>query len=248
MHKITHKKNIIMALVVLGVSALIFLLGSVSGRHSTSQRDVAEQNRYPFLANRLFSAQKNDMIVNFTQLREVMKARYTEKNIAAGVYFEYLPTGASIGVNDQMEVKIGSLTKVPAVMAVYKQIEKGALDLDSTLVVSQNNIDKNFGDLWKEGAGKELSLRAATELTLKKSDNTAASTLASTLPEGALSDVFDQLDLPKTRSGPFPTMSPKSYTSVFRNLYLATYLNYENSNLILQELSESDFKINFQQE
>lgn len=217
-----------------------FFVGKQIGLGEPNARGV-EQEKYPFLATRLFNAQNNDMIVSFTQLREVMKKRFAERNLSAGVYFEYLPTGASIGVNDQLEVKIGSLSKVPAVMAVFGQVENKSLSLDAKLTVQEENLDSNFGDLWKEGAGKVLTVEEAVNLTLRKSDNTAAGLLLKTLPSGALTDVFDQLDLPKTRTGPFPVMSPKSYASVFRSLYLATYLSLDNSNLILKELSESDF-------
>ncbi len=237
------KKRIVPAL---GLSVFLlvasaFFVGKNLGKEGPDISE-AQQRQYPFLATRLFGAQNNDMIVNFTQLREVMKERYTSRNLPAGVYFEYLPTGASIGVNDQLEVKIGSLSKVPAVMAVFNQLEKGALNMDTELTIEQDNLDSNFGDLWKKGAGTKLTINEAVALTLKKSDNTAAGILLKALPSGALTDVFDQLDLPKTRTGPFPVMSPKSYASVFRSLYLATYLSRDNSNLILQELSQTDFK------
>lgn len=93
----------------------------------------------------------------------------------------------------------------------------------------------------EKSAGTKLSVREAIDYTLKLSDNTAAGVLAQALPDGALIDVFDQLDLPKTRTGPFPVMSPKSYSSVFRNLYLSSYLEYEHSNRILELLTQSRF-------
>ncbi len=210
---------------------------------SRSEPDILNEHaKYPFLSETLFQKKSSDMIINFTQLREVMNQHYNEAKVPVGIYFEYLPTGASIGVNDQLQVEIGSLAKVPAVMAIYKQIEQGSLKQDNIVTVKEDNLDNFFGELWKKGAGTQLSLGEAVQLTLKKSDNTAASTLTSTLPKGALSDVFNQLDLPKTRTGPFPVMSPKSYASVFRNLYLSTFLSAGSSNEILEILSTTDFK------
>jgi beta-lactamase class A len=205
------------------------------------EKEVSKSARYPFLARRLFQAEQDDMIINFTLLREVMNQRYNEKKIALGVYFEYLPTGASVGVKDQLQVEIGSLAKVPAVMGVYREIEQKTISINDVLTVTEANLDNRFGDLWKKGAGTTLSVEEAIRLTLQESDNTAASVLTESLSNETLLDVFDELDLPKTRTGPFPVMSPKSYASVFRNLFLSAYLSHESSNAILEQLTRTKF-------
>lgn len=232
--------------VILTTISLTVLICAITGiilLHGSNNRDneYAEAQKYPFLSETLFHKKSTDLIINFTQLREVMNQHYNDAKVPVGVYFEYLPTGASVGVNDKLEVEIGSLAKVPAVMAIYEQIENGSLMSDDKVTVQENNLDSFFGDLWKKGAGTVLTVDEAVQLTLKKSDNTAASTLTSSLPKGALEGVFSQLDLPKTKTGPFPVMSPKSYASVFRNLYLSTFLSAESSNKILEMLSETDF-------
>lgn len=210
------------------------------GEHSAENTEKLVA-RYPLLADRLFEAQTDDMIINFTQLREVMNQRHLDKKIPLGVYFEYLPSGASIGVNDQLQVEIGSLSKVPAVMAFYKQMEQGAINHDALLTIQKENLDSYFGDLYKRGAGTQLSVKEAIDYTLKKSDNTAASLLVGSLPDKALEAVFNELDLPKTRTGPYPVMSPKSYASVFRSLYLSAYLSEQSSEEILETLTSTDF-------
>jgi len=198
--------------------------------------------RYPFISQRVLSKTTNDSIINLTPLREVMNQRYNEKKVPLGIYFEYLPTGSSIGINDQYQVEIGSLSKVPAVMAVYKQIELGVLKESDVLIVKNEYLNQQFGDLRKKGAGAKYTVSQLIKYTLKQSDNTAANTLVASLPKGALEEVFGALDLPKSRLGPYPVMSPKSYASVFRNLYLASFVSQQNSQEILDILTKTDFR------
>ncbi|MBP6962296.1 serine hydrolase [Candidatus Saccharibacteria bacterium] len=235
------RKNLFIGFVALVLISLVFLAGTILQNNAVNEAQSKKASQFPWLANRLFTPQNDDMIINFTQLRETMNDYYNEQKIPLGVYFEYLPTGASVGVKDQLQVEIGSLAKVPAVMGIYKEIEKGNLKLEDILTVKEENLDDRFGDLWKEGAGKQLTVEEAVEYTLKQSDNTAASVLTSSLTSETLEEVFNELDLPKTRTGPFPVMSPKSYASVFRNLFLSAYLNNESSNAILGELTETNF-------
>lgn len=225
-------------LLIVPVTALVVSIIFISFYRKNTYEDTP---KYPYLAYRLFAPEKDDLIVNFTQLRDVMKDYAQKSSVKAGVYFEYLPTGASIGTNDQMVVEIASLTKVPSVMAAYKSIDNGNLKLDNNIIVQDKDVDKNFGDLWQKGKGTELTVEQAIDLSLKNSDNTAVNTLVSSLDKDALDKVYNELDLPKTRIGPFPSMSPKSYASVFRNLYLSAYLQPESSNQILEKLSDTKF-------
>ncbi len=228
--------------IVFGIFCLAFFFAGFSiNKSHIDDEIVSDAQKYPLLAHRLFEKQSDDMIINFTQLREVMNATYNEHKIPLGIYFEYLPTGASVGVNDQLQVEIGSLAKVPAVMGIYKEIEKNNLKPTDMLTITEEDLDDRFGSLWKKGVGAKFSVQEAIDYTLKQSDNTAASILTRKISGDTLNEVFNELDLPKTRTGPFPVMSPKSYASVFRNLYLSAYLGYESSSAILTDLTQTDF-------
>lgn len=230
------KLNIYVFGLVTVVALSFFFIGRLSSGESVS---APPASRYPFLAQRLFEPEHNDLIINFTQLREVMKSRYEQQKIPLGIYFEYLPTGSSINVNDQFEVELGSLAKVPAIMAVYKNIEAGDISADTVLTVKKEHIDSQFGSLWKRGVGTKITVEDAIRLALTESDNTAVNMLLATISQGTHEEVFQQLDLPKTTDGIYPTLSPKSYASVFRNLYLSSYINYKDSNIMLDYLSKT---------
>jgi beta-lactamase class A len=61
------------------------------------------------------------------------------------------------------------------------------------------------------------------------------------LPEGAIDRVFDALDIPKHREGEYSVISPKNYSSILRSLYLSSYLRREDSNGILDILTQTKF-------
>lgn len=158
-----------------------------------------------------------------------------------GVYFEYLPSGVSIGMNEKDEFILVSLLKVPVVMAVYKNIEQGTTNPNDMLTITQADQDSKFGDLYKEPLGTKISVQDAIRLTLTQSDNTAKNLLGHTLSNADIVDVFDYLDIPKDTQGQNLVVSPKNYSSILRSLYLSSYLQKEHSNEILNYLTQSNF-------
>lgn len=196
--------------------------------------------QYGYLSPRIFMENQNDIIVNFVPLREKLR-QYVEDLPNFGIYFEYLPSGVSAGVNEKKSYVLASLLKTPMVMAVYRQIETDNWDKSDVLTVEKSDLDPFFGDLYKKGAGTKLTLEEAIGLTLIKSDNTAKSVLFSHLPNGALDKVFDYLDIPKDLDGLLPVVTPKNYSSILRSLYLSSYLEKQSSNEILTLMTQSSF-------
>lgn len=234
-----QKKITIILVVILAISVLanIFLLT----RQKTASTSQDFSQKYPLLSPRLSVDNPNDVLINFTSLRSAMQSYIDKQPETVGVYFEYLPSGVSIGINDKTEQKIASLIKVPVVMAAYKAVENGKLDLNKELTVSQNDLDRSFGSLWREGAGKKITVDEAINKILMESDNTAVRTLIREVPEYGINDVFNSLDIPKERDSGIPVISPKSYSSILRSLYLSSYLRQENSQEILDTLTKTNF-------
>ncbi len=195
----------------------------------------------PFLSKRIFAEQQNDIIVNFIPLRTALREYVLQQNDMVGMYFEYLPSGTSIGINDTEEVKLASLAKVPLVMSIYKKIERGELDRNVKLLVKPHHIDKKFGTLWQTGVGKEFTVDELVYQSLVESDNTSSQVLFGQLTPRELNEVYDNLDIPIEKEGTIPTISPKNYSSIFRSLYLSSFLTTKDSNEILEILSHSIF-------
>lgn len=218
----------------------LIVFGFVSSKLT---EEKPSHSKYPYLSQRVFVENPKDFLTNFMPLRNALQVYITANGVdKISVYFEYLPSGTSVGVNDRKVFQIASLIKVPVVLAVYKQIEEGKLFEDQLLIVTEGNIDKRFGDLWKKGAGTKVTVKEAVDLALKESDNTAASLLLDTVGDEALTNVFTNLEIDYLKEKRLTLISAKGYSSVFRTLYLSSYLKFENSQKILDILTQTKFK------
>lgn len=214
---------------------------------SAKEQEEIDQERYPYIAKRMFLESPNDVIIDFTGLRKEMREYILPQKEQIGLYFEYLPTGVSIGINEKEPFRRASLIKIPTVMKVYKLIEEGRLAKDKELTVLAEQLDQGFGNLWKRGAGFRLTVAEAIQFALVDSDNTAANLLEDTVndvlkqeqgSEAEILSLYDFLDIPKEPQGLGLDISPKGFTSVLKSLFFPAYLNYENSNEILSILSK----------
>lgn len=220
--------------ILVNVALLLFLFTS-SPLSPTSQHKV-----YPFLSKRIFAENQNDMLINFGQLRAQLRSYVSSLHEPTGVYFEYLPSGISIGVNEKQEFIPASLIKVPIVMAVYKKIEMGKLHKNDFIPLEDRFKDKTSGSMWKMPAGSQIAVKDAIDKTLDESDNTAKNVLLSLLTRKELTFVFDSLDLGTNVQNDASSMvTPKNYSSIFRSLYLSSYLTQEHSNEVLELLSQA---------
>lgn len=210
---------------------------------------VLEQ-KYSFLANRIFLDNPKDKIISFVQLRQQLREYVASKPEKIGIYFEYLFTGVAVGVNDREEFFSASLIKLPVVMRAYKLIEEGKLAKSDVMPVTRDNVDQGYGDLWKSGRAS-ITVSEAIELILTQSDNTAFQVLNSEVAyrldkeqvdrSRPLVNVYDYLDIPVTENSQSQFVSPKNYSSILKSLYFSAYLNIDASNEILNTLAKSEF-------
>ncbi len=239
-------------LIVLGLSIIANIIGFTYislNAHPPDGYQSGSADQYPLLSPRIFAEKQNDILVNFVKLRADIAAYISATNLntdskkspSFGMYFEYLPSGISIGVGEKNSYIAASLLKVPIIMGVYKYIASGHIHEDDVLTIKDEFLDPSYGDLWKKGAGSTISVADAIKLTLIKSDNTAKSVLYGNTPPETLTDVYQYLDIPFELNGNVPVVSPKNYSSILRSLYLSSYLTPEYSNKLLTLLTQSDF-------
>lgn len=235
--KIIFTKYVITSIVIVSIvcNIIFFTLCLIT--------DFFHKTQTPFLSPKVIVKNQQDLLINFVDLRTkvfsyVDNIPPTDK---LSVYFEYLPTGASIGVKEKDPYTFASLLKVPIIMAVYKKIENHELRFENIITIEKNDIDKTFGDLWKKGPGTEITVRDAINEILSNSDNTAKNALGKYIPKSDVDDVFAHLDIPEETDKNSPVVTPKNYSSVLRSLYFATYLSESSSNDILKTLTLSHF-------
>lgn len=231
----------ILAVLLLGNGILFYLWQSAAknGRDFTTS-----QNKYPLIAKRVLLEEwsgSSDIITNFLPLRQKLHETINPYQDSFALYFEYLPTGTSIGINEDSEFTAASLLKVPVVMAYYHKKESLGLDQDPTVKIRQSELDKHFGDLYKKGVGYEINLADAAKLALTESDNTASLILANNISQDDFNYVYEGLDIPLTVKDQSPIVTAQQYTSILKSLYFASILTKDDSEKILDLLTKTKF-------
>ncbi len=239
-------------LVVIISIASIFIFGYNRGQASleylSSRR--AEQNKqikqYNLLAKRLFLDEPNNSKINFTPLRESLNEYFSNNNLSGGnLYFEYLPTGTSIKISGDEQLVAASLMKVPVAMDVYKSAELGRINLDDIISLRPEWLNNEYGTLYKQGAGYQLTVQEAVKIMLEDSDNTALFAVAAA-NSGKLSNEessLNYIDLDyKVNPDATIALNAKSYSSVLKCLYFSCYNSKEDSQNILNSLVNSTYK------
>ncbi len=205
------------------------------------QHADAQAKQYPLLGKRIFADNPNDVIINFVPLRKDLQAKFNALSVQHSFYFEYLPSGTSIREGGDNVLTAASLIKVPLAMNLYRAAELGKVDLDQTVTITPDELDGAYGDLWKKGAGTQLTLRQAAKIMLTQSDNTAKQVIFDHIHGLLTSDQesLNQLDIDQLIESGQAVIDAKSYSSVLKSLYLSSYLGYDDSQEILGYLAHS---------
>ncbi len=214
-------------------------------------RDVRQRfsSRYPFLNPSAALVEKDDLLVNFQSLRDLLSSTYQQRDdYLISLYFEYLPTGANISLNKDERIWPASLIKIPVAMAAMKKVEAGKWQLTNELVILDEDKDSEFGTLYQQPTGTTLTIERLLGESLANSDNTAHFVLLRNLDAAELEDVYNRLGLddiidalkraPKEEETD-NRITAKRYSIFFRSLYNATYLTPEYSQRFLDILKDS---------
>ncbi len=222
------------------VLSVYFVRLDNSGRQTT--QNPFSQTDFPLLSRRIATYSDQDRIVHFVPLRRDLRNFIATQSSTYAVYFEYIPTGNNIGINDTVPFAYASLLKVPLVMTIYKQIETGKSRPSDTLTITEKTLDKRFGSLWRRGIGTTITVQEAIKLTLTESDNTAYQMLRTLVTAEEFAAVFENLDIPLSIQEGEPVVTAKNFTSILRGLYFSSIVTEESSQEILTLLTQSSFK------
>jgi beta-lactamase class A len=209
-----------------------------------SHDHLKNEAAHPLLAKRIFVEDPNDVLINFTSLREDIRKRFEGVPPKHSFYFEYLPTGTTIRVNGDTQLVAASLIKLPLIMNLYHAAELGRVALDDKVTLTASDLDPGFGDLYQKGAGTAMTLRELAKLGLTESDNTATRAINRTL-DGKLKgndESLPWLDVDYKMTNGEAVVSAREYSSFLKCLYLACYLEPKSSQEILDNMTQSRFE------
>lgn len=236
----------LLALVILGISLCAnVVIGFIVARQDSMVQSVLgvedQEKKYPYLSKRILREFPQDVLINFLELRQQLQIETDPYGDTFGLYFEYLPTGTSIAINANTEFYGASLIKVPLVMGYYHMRERTKLQGDPLLEIQKEQINKEFGDLWKKGAGYKIRASEAVKLALIESDNTAVNLLIPFITTEDFDKVYESLDIDFRTDPNGAVISAKNYASILKALYFSSVLSKESSQEILDMLTKTKF-------
>lgn len=243
-----RKKVAVRAFVLFAVLCIGLVIGSISAIMYSNSKQRQRQEKYSLLADRVLLGSDKDRTVNFRDLRQKL-TEYTTVNMHSApysLYFEYLPTGTSIGLNESNNLVGASLLKVPFAIQYFRAIEEDKLHPDDIVTIQQSHLDATYGDLYQKGSGYKLTINTVVRTMLLDSDNTALRLLADVLSEKASIDTIDEIfsfvDLNYESDQDGSTLiGAGSYSSILKCLYFACYVSNAHSQEILNLLTQSRF-------
>ncbi len=175
-------------------------------------------------------------------------SNYINTSISAGevknvsIYFRDLNNGPWFGVNEKENFAPASLLKLPILIAYLKESEINPEILNKRIKI-KNKIDDHPQIIEPEvklKSDKEYDVNFLLNKMIVDSDNQAFEALNSNISNNKVLSVYNDLQLP-TNFSKDDFMSVKEYSSLFRILFNASYLNKENSENALKILSNSKY-------
>ncbi len=239
--KFSVKKVILLSILLLSLVGNIVLVYLWQAATTKENHFTALEKQYPFLSKRILNEYPQDLLINFLPLRSKLQQTTKPYGDSFALYFEYLPTGTSIGINEKSEFIAASLFKLPVVMAYYRHKERLKDEHDPTVTLSSDMLDDRFGDLWQKGEGYSINLGDAVKLALKESDNTAVRALVPELSKTDFDNVYEGLDIDLKINNDGALMTAKHYGSILKALYFSSVLTKDHSQEILDYLTHTKF-------
>lgn len=204
--------------------------------------------------------------LNFFETPVLSKAAYEtfrlklagglDRKIAEGraehvsVFFRDLENGPTFNIKPNEKFIPASLLKVPLAMTYFRMADDGEISLAQKLDVKNLILDlkQKFSPEETVRPGESYEIQDLLRRMLAFSDNSAWEVLYDNLWQITSSDeflleTFNDTGIIDVADSNFnnETLSVKSYASLFRLLYNASYLSKESSDKMLQYLSESAF-------
>ncbi len=226
--------------------ALVISLVSLAGCTGAHHAAPVAPPRYALLNPILFSEG-----VQFTELKPfeykvrklITEAKKAKRVDDVALYYRDLGNGPTFGFEADAMFSPASLMKVPLMMAVLKEAQTKPALLSQRIRNDQPELGRSDFDTHPLKRGEEYTVDELLRVMIGASDNDAVVMLRTVVGDGPLNDVFRDFGLliPEVRSLD-DSMTAREYSTFFRILYNASYLDRNMSQKALQYLSAAQFK------
>lgn len=120
-----------------------------------------------------------------------------------GIAIEDLATGMTSGVNAGASLPAASTIKIPVMVEVFKEMERGGLDLNSIVHLEARDRDWGWGDMASARIGTPRTVKQLLWLMITQSDNTAANMLIRRVGRAKINATMIGLGLHSTYLGDY---------------------------------------------
>lgn len=180
-----------------------------------------------------------------SKISEIVESQKNIKNISfASVYFRDLNNGSWFGINENEKFRPASLLKVLVMIYFLKNEHDNPGILDKKVVYEGENLGltQSIEPLNQVEIGKEYSVWELITYMIKYSDNLSTAKLSNMMDDDKFTHLFDLFDIQRPGNvGKQEFISVKEYSSFFRILFNASYVDAELSEKALSLLNETQF-------
>ncbi|MBC5804017.1 MAG: serine hydrolase, partial [Candidatus Eremiobacteraeota bacterium] len=120
-----------------------------------------------------------------------------------GIAVEDLATGLTSGVNASTSLPAASTIKIPVMVEVFKEMERGSLDLGSVVHLEAHDRDWGWGAMADAPAGTSRTIQQLLWLMITQSDNTATNMLIRRVGRTHINATMVNLGLHSTHLGDY---------------------------------------------
>ena len=253
------KNKFLLVLIAAATAGLGYYIGRYTGKEKGKEDVIAEKQHelkeiresgYKFISpllecQDLASSNRSSMIALEKKLKNYIAEVKSEKRAThVSVYFRDLSNGPWIGIGENELFSPASLLKVPILIAALKKEEQSPGFINKQIKYLHHTTDTTNPNILDSliKTGNSYSIENLIYRMIAFSDNEAKNMILENLDTETLDKIYSDLgiDIPGLRS-PDDFMTVKDYSSFFRILYNATYLNKKMSEKALEYLSHSNF-------
>lgn len=194
-------------------------------------------------------AQNNNFNSLKKDINQLISQEIQKKNISfASIYFRDLNNGPWFGINEKEYFAPASLIKVPILMTYLKKAENDSSLLQkkiSLIITPDGDSIQNIKPSVSLAPNQEYTIEDLLEKMIIYSDNDAYNTLAQNLTEDEFIKIYKDLDIDISKAFTDPNgniITVSGYSSFYRILFNASYLNQEMSEKALSMLAQTQYK------
>ena len=180
--------------------------------------------------------------------------RYLESRIGTyGFFFEDLKSGFIYGYNENVQMVAAGCMKLPIAISLIKAVENSKVDFMDKIKIEGK--DKVYGTgMIHEFNEREYTVFELLVAMLIQSDNTAANKIIDIVTIEGVNKCIEEMSLKNTilnrkttdernnKSGVENITTAKDLSKIWKHLYKASYLNKENSEMVIDILMRQQIK------